>query len=379
MTVLLTVMLVMDDSSHHRTKALTQTLKSRFSACESWEGNYEILDVTVSDGILEETAGKVSTISALMVNNDYLTNCSGKYVWILPSFIEVDNNPDLFIALFGALSMGVDAVVIENFQNDIVQKKVELSNSVMDSLPVLQLFDEFRYIIRQDYLMKCFLKDADFHTIPAYLSFNESQKALGLYAIIPLNLTVTRGVTSHALFLLCMSFFSETRAWQRETLILPTCLLYQKDLTNILHKRHSAIVHFMFSSCSALEEFSKIIFNQRSQGLVKDEFFSIVKQIIVYLECVSNQLEYSNILLSKIAKISYFINYWEQIWELPFALENITNIEAEKRIFDGIWWLGKELKDDFNQLGKQRFIDIINEFRESIEQGQLIYLANIHS
>jgi hypothetical protein len=99
MTTLLTVLLVADESSPQTVEKFAQTLKSWFAEHDSWNENYEILTATLTDEVLLEASGKLSGINALLVRNGYLAQCSGKYVWIIPSCITLANMLEVFASL----------------------------------------------------------------------------------------------------------------------------------------------------------------------------------------------------------------------------------------------------------------------------------------
>jgi hypothetical protein len=243
----------------------------------------------------------------------------------------------------------------------------------LDLLPITQQFEEFRYVIHKDTLNKCFAETADFQVILAYLTFIEAQKTQTLYVKISCDLTIVEGVTSSVFFLLSMSFFSGTRNWQRETLILPSCLSYLKSRNqggnSLSQGQQDVFRHFLFSSCSALEHFSRMMFSENSFGLSKNEAFSIVMRIIAYLEELSGTIKTTHELSTQIEQLSYFINYWQKTAAGSITSQNVANPEVKEGVFDGIWWLGRDLKDEFNQIGKQRFLEMISIMRRLIEEA----------
>lgn len=372
--MLLSILLVADESSYHVASTLTQSIESQLALLSDWKGNYELLTITLSDKELIEATGNISVINALLVQKGHLSQCSGKYIWILPCFITVETNPTTFAMLFEALSMGMTAVALYSGSSSVEQSKFELGNSITELLPITQIFDEFRYIMRRDSFEECFAKDADFLISLAYLSFKESQKNRSLYAKISCELPVVSGIASPALFSLSLSFYSGMRIWQREALIFPRCLRYwvlskEKMDNRWSQEQHTAFSHYLFSCCSALLHYSRSIFNESNSGTPKDEASSLVGQIIANLEQLSKAFKVSHNLSAQIAILSFFLNHWQKIVVEPVASENKTNPEEGKDIFSGIWWLGRDLEDSFNQLSEQHFHHIIHTLQGMINES----------
>lgn len=371
--MLLSILLVADESSYNVARTLTQSLENQLALLSDWKGNYELLTITLSDKELTEATGNISVVNALLVQKEHILQCSGKYIWILPCFIRVETNSTSFAMLFDALSMGMTAVALYSGASGAMPSKFEVGTSITELLPIAQIFDEFRYIISRDSVEECFAKDADFLVSLAYLSFKESQKNRSLYAKIPCELSVVSGVVSSALLLLSLSFYSGMRTWQREALIFPHCLSYWVSKDKVDNKwsqeQHAAFNHYLFSSCSALLHYSGSIFNESNFGTPKDEASSLVGQIIANLEQLSNAAKVSHNLSAQIARLSFFWNHWQKIVVEPVASENETNPEEGKAIFNGIWWLGRELEDNFNRLGEQHLINIINTLEDIINES----------
>jgi hypothetical protein len=370
MTMLLTILLVVDESNLEDINRYKRTIESSFATFDIWKGSYEVLTATPSDEELNEGAGEFSMINALLVQNDHLSQCSGKYIWILPCFIGMNDNKEMIPLLFDVLSMGVDAVGLNSYPNYSNQKQVEIVSVALDLLPITQHFDEFRYIIRQETLKECFAKDSGFFTTLTYLSFKESQNTRPLYAIIPFNLFIVEGIVGNTFYLLCNSFFSGNRPWQRETIFLSRCLSYisKSQINNKLSKgQRNSFIHILFSSCSALESVSSIIFNENSSSLIKTQAVTFANQLLISIKQLSGLPDENQNLFIQISKLSYFFNNWQKIVSMPIDSENISNPEDKESILDGIWWLGKELKGQLNQIGEQTFLNSVKKIRYEIE------------
>jgi hypothetical protein len=270
--------------------------------------------------------------------------------------------------LFDVLSMGVTSVGLCSGDDGDIQPRIELNNSIIELLPISQIFDEFRYIHRRDFIEESFAKDADFLISLHYLSFKESQKNRSLYAKILCELPVVRGIASPALYQLSLSFYSGMRPWQRESIIFPRCLLYwiskEKVDNGSSVDQNVCIKHFLYSSCSALNYYSRLMFNGGNFGMQKNEATLFVRQVIENLEQFTPIINHN--LSAQIAKLSFFINCWQKIVVEPIHSENVANQKNGKYIFNGIWWLGRELEDNFNQLSEQHLVNMINSLQEII-------------
>lgn len=368
--MLLTILLVVDESNLDDIDRYKKTIESYFNAFDIWKGSYEVLIATPSDEELNEGAGEFSMINALLVQNDYLSQCSGKYVWILPCFIGMKDNKEMIPLLFDVLSMGVDSVGLNSHPNYSNQKQVEIVSVALDLLPITEHFDEFRYIISKEALKECFAKDSGFFTTLTYLSFKESQNTRPLYAIIPFNLFIVEGIVGNTFYLLCNSFFSGSRPWQRETIFLSRCFYYisNSQINNELSKgQRNSFIHILFSSCSALESISTIIFNENNSNLIKYQAVTFANQLLISIKQLSALSDKNQNLFIQISKLSYFFNNWQKTVSISIDSENISNQEDKERILDGIWWLGKELKGQLNKIGEQVFLNNVKNIRYEIE------------
>ena len=369
--MLLTILVVEDESNPHAAEALTQILESLFFSIDRWKGHYEIVTATLSDEVLAKATGQVAVVNALLVRDGYVARSKGKYVWILPCFIAVENHQESFASLFDVLSMGMDVVGLCNSSGDSTQRKVELVSEVLECLPIAQQFEEFRWVVRRDFAEECFAKDAEFFVSMAYLSFRDAQNLRSLYAKVPFNMTVVTGITSHALLSLSLSFFSGTRSWQREVLVLPQSLARTMSMERIHVKlseeQQYAFKHFLHSSFSALTYFSAYLFGESSANLSKHEAFSIARQVVGHLMKLSVATTATCGLVQQSSKLNFFLDQWQKNAAGPISSENVADPEAKKSVFDGIWWLGKELKDDFNRLGEQNFLGMVDCLRSSVE------------
>ena len=366
--MLLTILVVSDESSLHFGQRTIKFIESQLCILRNWEGEYELLNITLSDKELIEITGNISTAKKLLSVNGRFADCKGKYIWVLPCFVGIENNPKIFEMLFQALSLGVKAVLMISNDGNPVQAKIELYNSYIDIMPISQIFDEHRYICTKEFLEECFDGEKSFGITLEGLSYKVIQGGGDLYAKIPCSLPVLPGLVSNALYRLMLDYYSGNRVWQRDVLILPKAFFVEFKLEFFsLHDLKltelEIVKHFVYSSCSFFENYSDLFFSENISMNSKREAFFLGNEVMQQLLQISNLCKDLNSLVLIIEKLCFFFNYWIKTSAEPISSENILNPEKKKGVFDGVWWLGKELKDDFNFLGKQQMIIIINELR----------------
>jgi len=367
--MLLSILLVADEFNPGVASILEKRIRGQFDLIAGWENNYEVVTASLSEGELANATGHVSGVNALLVREGHLNRCSGKYVWVLPAFIAVGSNSAAFTSLLDTLTLGVDAAALYHASAHNLGSKVEFINSAIELLPISNHFEEFRYVLRRDAVAECFGEAADFHTSLTYLLFQESKGGRLKYAAIPCELNIVEGVTNHALFSLGLSFFSGTKSWHRETLVLPRGLAYklQADVGARQPSKGEldALRHFLFSSCSALEFYSAALFNERADA--RKEALQFSAQVVAHLEHLCGSLKQTLELTPQIARLSSFLNHWEKIAAGEIVSENVANPNARRGMFEALWWLDRGLKDDFNRIGSDKFRGMLSSLRRLIE------------
>jgi hypothetical protein len=238
-------------------------------------------------------------------------------------------------------------------------------------LPATQHFDEFRYVVLREDMEACYAADADYLTMLTYLSMQECQTQSRLYARIPCQAIALKGLASLSFFNLCLGYFSGTRPWQREVLNLPRSLIYkmrsadsQRPMPN---GQLESLRHFLFSSCSALEHFSTSIFTESVQRSVKDKAFSMAHDVLANIATLSQSTAASTQLMPHVTQLLCFLSQWETTAADGIASNNVNPLKQQRSPINGIWWLGRELKDDLNKLGRGKIQGLINGLRGSVE------------
>ena len=365
--MLLTILMVVEQCNQHKEDKYKKTIQNSFAKVDIWEGNFEIVSTVISNDTLDQAVGQFSTLNSMLIHNGYLDQCSGKYMWILPYSVGMEAKSDILVSLFHALSMGVYSVGLYSYSDNFEPKKVELVNSALELLPVTQQFDEFRYIVLKDSLKECFAKDADFNTMLVYLSSKASNHISELFIKIPFQLFAQDGLGSNVFHSLSYSFFSDTRPWHRDTLILSRCFF--NHISHTSNKMSSAqrdiLIHLLFSCCSAMVNLSRLVFNENSSGLIKNQAYSFLNKITVILDKLSELPDMGRELSTQIEKLSYFINYWQKV------ASKSTADEVNENVFDGVFWLGEWVKNDLNMIGEKIFINKVGCVRTEIERSLL--------
>ena len=372
--MLLSILLVADQGNTHGAKAAERALRSQFGATQAWKDQYEILHIGFSDKDLAQSSGTVSVINALVVKQDGFARCQGKYVWILPSFIGLGETADSFSSLRDVLALGLDAVTLCPIPDGA--RHNEWVKSPLDLLPTAQQFEEYRYILPRAAMLECFAQTSDFDTSLVYLLCQAGRVPAPMYAKIPCELIVVMGVASHPLLSMSLSYFSGACPWQREVLRLPYGLVarfvHGGEPMRLSPGEIDSLRHFMFSGCSALEFFSKAMFNEKAVGMEKKEAFVIAAKIVDYFVQLTDALKITHELITSIAKLRFFLEQWMLVAASPIASENVSDPEAKRGIFDGVWWLDRDLKEDFNRIGAEKLVDLLNSMRHQIQGFMLI-------
>ncbi len=368
--MLLTILMVVEQCNQHKEDKYKKAIQSSLAKVDIWEGNYEIVSAVISNDALDQAVGQFSTLNAMLIHNGYLEQCSGKYIWILPYSICMEAKSDILVSIFHALSMGVCSVGLYSYYDNSNQKKVELVNSALELLPVTQQFDEFRYIALKDSLNECFAKGADFNTMLVYLSSKASNPISELFIKIPFQLVAQDGLGSNVFHSLSYSFFSDTRPWHRDTLILSRCFFNHISQTSnkLSPVQRDILIHLLFSCCSAMVTLSRLIFSENSSGLIKSQAYSFLNKITAVLDKLSELPSIERELSTQIEKLSYFINYWQKV---ASKSTTIDNTEVKENIFDGVFWLGEWVKNDLNTIGEKIFLNKVGNVRTEIERSLL--------
>lgn len=371
--MLLTILMIVEESNQHKQDKYKKTIQNSFAKVDIWDGNFEIVSEVISNDTLDQAVGQFSTLNSMLIHNGYLEQCSGKYIWILPYSVVMEENKEILVSLFHALSMGVCSVGLYSYPENIDQKKVELVNFALELLPITQQFDEFRYIVLKDSLKECFAKDADFNTMLVYLSSKASNQIPELFIKIPFQLFAQDRLGSNVFHSLSYSFFSGTLPWHRDTLVLSRCLFNHISQTSnkISNVQREVLIHLLFSCCSAMVNLSRLIFSENSSGLSRSQAFSFLIQIIAILDKISGLPDIGRQLSIHIEQLSYFISYWQKVSSKSIFTENLSNTEIKQSVFDGIFWLGEWVKNDLNIIGEKVFLNKVGNVRIEIERSLL--------
>lgn len=370
--MLLSILLVADNSNPYSAETLKQALLSSLQRQAGWAGKYEILTVTLSESDVAAVSGKAPGVNAVMVEQHHVENCKGDYVWIVPSLVTLTHADAAIASLLDVLSLRVRAVALATHGKTIAFK-VTLLGSALQVLPSAQRFDDFRYVLSRDDLMACFGADANYQTVLNYLSSMENQGSRMLYAQVPAAMAAVKGVVSYGFFSLCMAYYSGTRPWQREVLNLPRSLISgmhnakQDQAQGTLEASQAeALRHFFFSSCSALEYFCDAMFSERTQGMSKSGTFAVVTEVLENLATLSDNSSASSPLMPHVTQLSCFLSQWQKSASDAIASETVNSAQQRGPLY-GIWALDRELKEDLNQLGKKKLQALIMGLRGAIE------------
>jgi hypothetical protein len=175
-----------------------------------------------------------------------------------------------------------------------------------------------------------------------------------------------------------MSYYSGTRPWQREALNLPRSLF--PSLRRNTNKKQvgrsyetDALIHFLFSSCSALEYFSGLMFSERVYGLPKERAFETSRTILINLATLSEIM--TSPLPPHVTRLLSFLSQWQKCAGDNVASETVHTTQVRRGPLNGLWWLDRELKNDLNKLGEKKFFMLIAGLRAAVE-GMHLKLAN---
>lgn len=374
--MLLTIVMVTDESNPKALALSKQMIVSQLAVHSCWKGNYEIIEKIVSVSELSELAGKYTSVNSLLAHDDLVRGSQGEYVWVLPCFLSVKNNPKLFDALFGALSLGITVVGLSTpGHSGGAGSEATIHNSPTTLLPMMQQFEEFRYIVSRNVFFECFANEQDFVKTVVFLSHLEANSSRMSLIQIPCNLEIIKGITSSVFLKLDESYFSGYRAWDRQIELLPNALHYHMvkneiDLQYIENQKENFRL-FFFSACSALDFFAKYIFNENDVETSRDEVFLKTEHLVSVMEETINLLNSLPLLLEvmPLAKLAFFIQYWKSGVEGKKTSQESTKAHDGKVKFDGIWWLESSLKNEFYLLGEERFKELVQGIRMMIENS----------
>jgi hypothetical protein len=99
----------------------------------------------------------------------------------------------------------------------------------------------------------------------------------------------------------------------------------------------------------------------------KKQSFVVVSKIVNYFAQLASALKVTSSLVPHITRLKFFIDQWIAFAAAPITSENVSDPDAKRGVFDGVWWLDRELKDDFNKMGAEKMIGLLNSIRHAIE------------
>jgi hypothetical protein len=371
--MLLTILIATDAGLGHSPR-LAGVIDQLFGRSPCWEGQYEVRPAHVGADDLRQAADYL-VVNSLLAQRGDVAACQGRYVWILPSFADVDFSLDTAESMFDLLSMGATALAFD--QAGTGSNKSELQHAAAELLPVHLQGEEFRFILRRDAMLDCFGTPAADTTTLAFLAAGEADARRSMYARVYGHLKIVPGIAASAFYSLCLSYYSGTRPWEREVIMLPRSLrsglAQHGERAWAVPGRIDGLRHFLFSACSAIESLFPRMFRDGGPDGGKAQAFALAYEVLDHMEALVSSLQSAGTLVLPVKQLGFFVRNWNRTAAPNIGSANVLTPGAQRGVFDGVWWLGSDLKDELNRLGEARCQELVSALRMAVETSRLSY------